>query len=80
MRVIGSGTGGKISGRKCIGNCDVLLNEWVVEMTGEAVNIPLKEIAEKLVCPTAYLMDGAFIFENFFDCAAIAQPEELGAP
>jgi hypothetical protein len=40
----------------------------------------LKELAKKILCPMAYLVNQAFVVENFLDCAVVAQPEELGAP
>ncbi len=57
--------------------------------TGETVDIShhasrsvknLKEVTEQLLSPTADLMDGPVILENFFDGTAITKPEELGAP
>jgi hypothetical protein len=60
----------------------------MVEM-GKAVNVlhhasrsvkNLKEITEELLCPTADLVDGAVVFQNFLNSTAIAEPKEFGAP
>jgi hypothetical protein len=40
----------------------------------------LEEVSEKLLCPTADLMNWPIILQNFLNGAAIAQPKELGAP
>jgi hypothetical protein len=40
----------------------------------------LKEATKKLLSPTANLMDGTVMIQNFFDGTAITKPEELGTP
>jgi hypothetical protein len=56
---------------------------------GEAVDVfhhprwamkDLEEIAKKLLSPTANLVNGADIFQNFLNGTAIAEPEKFGAP
>ena len=57
--------------------------------TGESVDVGhhagwtmyhMEEVAQKLLGPTAHLVDGAVVFQNFFDTAAIAKPIESGSP
>jgi hypothetical protein len=40
----------------------------------------LKEATKKLLSPTADLMDGTIMLQNFFDGTAITKPEELRTP
>jgi hypothetical protein len=56
---------------------------------GKAVNIPhhasrpmedMEEITEKLLSPTADLMNWPIMLQNFLDGAAVTEPKEFGAP
>ena len=57
--------------------------------TGKSVNVGhhagwpmhhMKEVAQKFLGPAAHLVDGAVVFQNFFDTAAITKPIESGSP
>jgi hypothetical protein len=40
----------------------------------------VKGIAQQFLCPTAHLVNGSIIFQNFLDSAAVVQTIEFGAP
>jgi hypothetical protein len=87
--VVSSRTSCTVGGVELQGDGLVLGDERVVVMASKAIDIPhhtrrtmedLKEIAKELLSPTTDLMDGPIILQDFFDGAAVAKPEELGAP
>ena len=79
-RLVGGRSSGAISKIKLKGDLEVLGDQRVIE-TGEAVDVlhhaswsvkDLKEITEKLLGPSADLVDGTVVFQNFSDSTAIA--------
>jgi hypothetical protein len=87
-RFVSGRSGGAISKIKLESDLEMLSNERMVE-TGEAVDIlhhtsrpveNLEEVTEKLLSPTADLMNRTVILQNFFHGIAVAEPEELWAP
>jgi hypothetical protein len=86
VRGIGGWTSGTVSKVELKGDFEMMSNEGVSIEAGEAIDIfhharwaveDLKEVAKELLGPATDLVDGADIFKNLLDGAAIAEPEEF---
>jgi hypothetical protein len=87
--VISSRASSTVGEVELVSHFEMLADKTVFIEAGKAVNVAhhtgrsmedLEEIAKKLLCPTADFVDGANVFQNLLDSAAIAEPEEFRAP
>jgi hypothetical protein len=88
-RVIGGWTSCSVGKIELVSDVEVLDDKKIFVEAGEAIDVShhpcrtmedLEEISKKLLRPTADLMDGAVVFKNLLDGAAIAEPEEFRTP
>ena len=87
-RLVGCRASSAIVEMQLQSNFEMFGNQRMIEPS-KAVDVPhhtsrsvkyLKEVSEKLLCPTSDLVDGTVIFQDFLNGAAIAEPKELGTP
>jgi hypothetical protein len=87
--IIGSWTSGTVCEVELVSDFEMLGNKKTFVEAGEAIDVShhpsrtmkdLEKIAKELLRPTTNLMDGAVVFENLLDGAAIAEPEEFRTP
>ena len=87
-RVVSSGSSGSVSEVELEGDLEMFSDQRMFK-AGKAVDIPhhasrpmedMEETTEKLLSPTADLMNRPIVFQNFFNGAAITEPKEFRAP
>ncbi len=87
--VLSGGSAGDIGGRHGNGVLEMGGNQRILETTIEAIDIAhitsnamedLEVVAEKFLCPTSDLVNGAVVLKDFTHGAAIADPRQFSAP
>ena len=87
-RVVSSGSSGSVGEVELEGDLEMFIDQRMFK-AGKAVDIPhhasrpmedMEEVTEKLVSPTADLMNWPIVFQKFFNGTAVAKPKEFRSP